>query len=93
MRYEFDPAKDEANREKHGLSLAFGVRILNDPARITATQARPEDAEVRVKAVGDVAGKLYTAIFTWRGEVPRFISVRRSNNAEERAYRDPGRPG
>jgi uncharacterized DUF497 family protein len=25
-------------------------------------------------------------VFTWRDELPRFISVRRSNNGEERAY-------
>ena len=30
MDERFDPAKDEANRRKHGLSLAFGDNILED---------------------------------------------------------------
>jgi uncharacterized DUF497 family protein len=37
--------------------------------------------------VGAVAGKVYTGVFVWRGELARFISVRRSNAGEERAYR------
>lgn len=35
-------------------------------------------------------GKLFTAVFTWRDDTPRFISVRRSNAGEERAYRAAG---
>lgn len=40
--------------------------------------------------VGIVEAKLFTAVFVWRDEVPRFISVRRSNKGEERAYRAGG---
>ena len=47
---------------------------------------RPEDGEERFKVVGLVDEKLYTGVFTWRGDQPRFISVRRSNKGEERAY-------
>lgn len=36
--------------------------------------------------VGMTEGKLFTGVFVWRGEMPRFISVRRSNKGEERAY-------
>ncbi|CCF18662.1 conserved protein of unknown function [Pseudorhizobium banfieldiae] len=34
--------------------------------------------------------KLFTGIFVWRAEFPRFISVRRSNTGEERAYHSSG---
>ncbi|WP_342453207.1 hypothetical protein [Jiella mangrovi] len=34
-----------------------------------------------------VDAKCYTAVFTWRGETRRYISVRRSNKGEERSYR------
>jgi uncharacterized DUF497 family protein len=30
MDVEFDPAKDAANRAKHGVSLAFGARLFED---------------------------------------------------------------
>ena len=31
-------------------------------------------------------GRLYTVVFTWRGDRRRFISVRRSNPSEARTY-------
>jgi len=91
MEFEFDPAKDEANRFKHRLRLAFGVRVFDDPDHIISASIREVDGEDRNKAVGMVDGKLYTAVHVWRGETLRLISVRRSNANEQRDYHsDPG---
>ncbi|MFC7334607.1 BrnT family toxin [Rhodocista pekingensis] len=86
MEIEFDTVKDAANREKHGLSLAFGARIFDDPDVLILSTIRKKDEEERHKAIGMVDGKLYTAVHVWRGDAVRFISVRRSNDREERAY-------
>ncbi|MBN9505672.1 MAG: BrnT family toxin [Altererythrobacter sp.] len=86
MEFAFDPAKDEANRFKHGLRLSFGKRIFDDPRMALIPTIRLGDEEERWKAVGMVDGKLYTAVHVWRGEVIRFISVRRSNPGEQRDY-------
>ena len=83
----FDPSKDAANRARHGVSLTFGERVFEDGHHLVIPSIRPIDGEERFKAVGLVDGKFYTAVFTWRGEARRFISVRRSNRNEERAYR------
>jgi uncharacterized DUF497 family protein len=92
MKFEFDPAKNEANRFKHGLRLSFGKRVFDDPWMTLIPTIRIGDEEERWKAVGMVDGKLYTAVHVWRGEVIRFISVRRSNSGEQRDYnRDSGR--
>jgi uncharacterized DUF497 family protein len=48
----------------------------------------PAKDEANVAKHGD--GRLFTAVFTWRGDLPRFVSVRRSNKGEERAYRSTG---
>lgn len=82
----FDPAKDAANRRKHALSLAFGDLILEDDNHLILPSIREIDGEERFKVVGRVGEKLFTGVFVWRGDVPRFISVRRSNAGEERAY-------
>jgi len=82
----FDPAKDAANQQKHTLSLAFGDRIFGDDNHLIIPSIRPEDGEERFKVVGRVDGKLFTGVFVWRNDQPRFISVRRSNQGEERAY-------
>lgn len=86
MKNRFDPAKDVVNRAKHGLSLAFGDRIFEDIDHLILPSLRPEDGEERFKVIGLVETKLFTGVFVWRDDLARFISVRRSNAGEERAY-------
>jgi hypothetical protein len=86
MENRFDPAKDAANQKKHKLSLAFGCRIFEDGDHLIIPSIREIDGEERFKVVGMVGEKLFAGVFVWRDDEPRFISVRRSNNGEERAY-------
>lgn len=86
MENRFDPEKDAANQQKHNLSLAFGDRIFEDDNHLNIPTVRLEDEEDRYKVVGLVGEKLFTGVFVWRDDLPRFISVRRSNKGEERAY-------
>lgn len=91
MDFEFDPAKDEANLFKHRLRLVFGRRVFDDPDHIIVDTVRIGDEEERFKAIGLVDDKLFTAVHVWRGDMVRFISVRRSNPREQRDYdRDSG---
>lgn len=83
---KFDPEKDALNRQKHRLPLAFGDSIFEDGNHLILPTIRVEDEEDRYKVVGLVDEKLFTGVFVWRGDLPRFISVRRSNKGEERAY-------
>ena len=82
----FDPDKDESNRVKHGVPLLFGVRVFEDRNHVILASFRPVDGEDRFKAVGLVAGRLWTAIYVERGDAIRLISVRRSNDGEQRNY-------
>jgi len=84
---EFDPAKDKANRAKHGLSLSFGDRLFEDGDHLIIPSIRAIDGEERFKVVGTVDDRCFTGVFVWRDGIARFISVRRSNTGEERAYR------
>lgn len=87
MEIEFDTDKDAANFAKHGVSLAFGARVFEDADHLVLTSVRPIDGEDRFKVIGMVDDRLWTAVHVMRGDVVRFISVRRSNDGEERAYR------
>ncbi|WP_324762753.1 BrnT family toxin [Sinorhizobium meliloti] len=89
MEDRFDPAKDAVNREKHKLSLAFGLRIFDDGDHLIIPSIREIDGEERFKVVEVVGERLFTGVFVWRDNLPRFISVRRSNKGEERAYYVP----
>jgi uncharacterized DUF497 family protein len=91
MDIEYDAEKDEVNRFKHRLPLAFGKRVFDDPKHQVLPSFRPVDGEDRYKAVGHVDGKLHTVVYVWRDDILRLISVRRSNAKERRDYdSDPG---
>ena len=80
-------SKHAANRAKHELPFAFGDRIFaEDHNHLIIPSIREIDGEERFKVVGIIGKKLFTGVFVWRGDLPRFISVRRSNKGEERAY-------
>lgn len=87
MNIEYDTGKDATNRDKHGVSLAFGVEMFDDPDHLILPSIRPVDGEDRFKVIGDVDGRLWTAIYVMRGAAYRFISVRKSNDGEQRTYR------
>lgn len=82
----FDPLKNAANLEKHKLPLSFGDRIFEDDDHLIVPSIREIDGEQRFKVIGRVGEKLFTGVFVRRGELTRFISVRRSNKGEERHY-------
>lgn len=86
MEIEFDANKDAINRFKHRLPLAFGKRVFDDPDVHIVPSIRPVDGEDRYKAVGIVDDKLYTAVFVDCNDRARLISVRRSNDSEQRDY-------
>ena len=85
MRIEFDDSKDEANQDKHGLSLAFAVE-LDWANSLVWVDARKEYGEVRMIALAPSTGILYYVAFVDRNEVRRIISLRRANRREVKHY-------
>lgn len=88
MEIEFDPAKDAANRDKHGVPLAAGADLFGDVAHLVIPSFREIDGEERFKVIGMIEGRLWTAVYVMRGSALRFISVRKSNGKEAREYAD-----
>ena len=86
MDIEFDATKDAANVQKHGVSLGFGKQVFNDVDHIVIASHRLIDGEDRYKVIGLVDGKFWTAVHVRHGDTVRFISVRRSNDGEEKQY-------
>ena len=84
MRNEWDEAKDEANRAKHGLSLADAERLDWDAAPVP--DLRRDYGETRLVQFGRIDGRLHVCVFVFRGESRRIISLRKANSREERRY-------
>ena len=86
MNVEFDPAKDGANRRKHGVSLCEAEGALYDPLALTVEDR--DHGEPRFVTLGtDTLGRLLVVAWTWRDETTiRLISARRAQPHERKAY-------
>ncbi len=87
MRYVWDPAKDAANRRKHGLSLADGIAALEDPDRLMWIDDRFDYGEERFITLGvALRGVLYVVTAEVCEDVIRIISTRRAEQHEIERY-------
>jgi uncharacterized DUF497 family protein len=84
MKFEFDPTKSKANATKHGIDFMAAQELWMDERRLEV----PVDwqDEPRWLLVAKAAGKIWTAVFTRRGENIRLISVRRVRDNERTQY-------
>jgi len=85
MHIEFDPAKDQANQAKHGVSLLMAVE-LDWEAALVWVDDRVEYNEMRMIALAPNTEILYYVAFVDRGDARRIISLRRANRREVKHY-------
>jgi uncharacterized DUF497 family protein len=78
---EFDPAKDAANVEKHGVSLARAADLV---PLVYVEDSYPDEARYRV--YGFLDDQFYCLVATDREGKVRVISLRRAHAKELRRY-------
>ncbi len=86
MSFAWDPAKNEANLEKHGVDFEDAIRIFEGPT-LEQEDARRDYGERRVQALGRSGDDVLFVVYTWRGAVRRIISARGANRYEREGYR------
>lgn len=84
MKYEYDPNKSFANREKHGIDFEEAKALWQDVDVLQVRVNRP--GEERYIIIGRIGGKHWTAVITYRGTYIRIISVRRARKEEVTLY-------
>ena len=82
--FEFDLKKSESNLDKHGINFTDAQKLWNDPDYVQVKAK--SDGEVRYLVIGNIAGKYWSAVITFRTDIIRIISVRRSRKAEISLY-------
>lgn len=85
MEFDWDEAKDKANRAKHGVSLAEAVG-LDWADRTEVQDLRADYREDRIVAYACLGDRLHVCVYTLRDETLRIISLRKANNREIKAY-------
>ncbi|MDZ4163986.1 MAG: BrnT family toxin [Smithellaceae bacterium] len=88
MSFEWDTEKSLANKDKHGIDFKAAQSLWSDDNRLEIHAAHP--LEDRWILIGKKDDKLWTAIFTLRGNAIRIISVRRSREKEVDLYEEKG---
>jgi uncharacterized protein len=83
--YEFDRAKDGANRTKHGVSLALAEVLFAGP-HLALDDDRFDCGEKRQIAFGHIRGRLFVCVFVDRDSTRRIISLRKANSREVKRY-------
>jgi uncharacterized DUF497 family protein len=78
--------KAAANFAKHRVTFDYATRAFLDPVGIDVDVSRERDGEHRRKRLGVIEGRLFTVVYTVRGDRCRLISVRKPNPKEESLY-------
>jgi uncharacterized protein len=82
--YDFDPFKDEANFEAHGLRLSDFAGFDTEAAAVE--DKRFDYGERRFRVFGRIDGKGHCLVLTVRDGRERLISFRRCHEREMRRY-------
>ena len=84
MRFEWDPKKSSANKTKHGIDFETAKNIWLDENRVEIHAPHPvEDRDI---IIGKHHNKVWTAIYTMRGNAIRIISARHARKKEVDLY-------
>jgi uncharacterized protein len=88
MTFEWDPAKNLSNIQKHGFDFSdaeelFGGLLVVDPAM------RQDYGERRWTGIGMIRGRPAHVVFTERPpEIIRIISLRKATRREQKQYEE-----
>ena len=86
VKFDWDPAKNDANIAKHGIDFYDAVRVFEGPL-LEYPDNRRDYGEVRMIAYGAIDEREIVLVYTNRGARCRIISARRAHRNEREAYR------
>lgn len=92
--FEWDSAKAQSNRRKHGVSFEQAATVFLDPLAVSIVDGEHGENEERWVTLGkSMDDKLLVAIHTYRetgenGVTIRLISVRRATRHEQQRYEE-----
>lgn len=88
MKFEWHDEKEDEVR-KRGFDFAFAARIFEGEA-IELVDDRHDYGEVRVRAIGEVDGRVLTVVYTDRGDVRHLVTAWPASRQERRKWHSRG---
>ncbi len=87
MDFEWDRAKQQTNRRKHGVDFRTAAKVFLDPFAIELDD-ESVSSEERFNVIGSVDGRMLFVTYTLRRETVRIISARGAEPHERRKYHE-----
>jgi uncharacterized DUF497 family protein len=87
VEFEFDPAKSQANKEKHGIDFVDAQLLWLDSMLLEIPALTTDES--RFLVIGKIGDKHWSGVVTYREDRIRIISVRRSRKEEVEIYEGP----
>jgi hypothetical protein len=85
--YEWQPAKEESNFRKHGVTFSEASTVFDDPLSRTLPDSEHSDSEERFITIGtSESGCILVVCHCDRGVWIRIISARHAESHERRDY-------
>lgn len=89
MQFEWDPVKERANLQKHGVAFEEASTVFLDTFSLTGDDPDHSYAEDRFVTFGlSSVGRLLVVAYTERGERIRIISARPATRSERKLYEE-----
>ncbi len=86
MNFEWNPEKSRVNKMKHGVSFDEAVILWERNYLEVENIARSLTGETRNATLGWIGHEIYLAIWTWRENKLRLISVRKARKYEKEIF-------
>jgi uncharacterized DUF497 family protein len=87
VEFEWDPEKEQANIQKHGVDFTEAATVFGDPLELTISDPDHSIGEYRFLSMGhSVRNRILVVSYTERENRIRIISARTASPKERRQY-------
>jgi uncharacterized DUF497 family protein len=87
MDFDWDPAKHDKTRRERGFGFDHAARIFLGRT-VEAVDRRRDYGEERIRAIGEIDGRVYVVIYTDRARVRWIISAWKASGKDVRTWRN-----
>jgi uncharacterized DUF497 family protein len=87
VEFEWDPDKERANIERHGVDFTEAATVFGDPLELTISDPDHSVGKFRFLSIGhSVRNRILVVSYTEREDRIRMISARAASPRERRQY-------
>ena len=85
--FDWDPPKSEKTRLERGFGFDYAVRVFAGRVVLVADRRR-DYGEERIRAIGEIDGRVFGVVYTNRGSVRWITSAWKASGKDLRLWQD-----